>query len=144
MHWIWCSMHWILFWVKVHWKPWQLSNLIYGADVKRPVSNQFSVTAKFEISNGTSIMELQRSIINSTDNYKVNGEVFENLFNFQNRATILKLTNNFSNIFRMQTLHKYHTDHLEAIERTIFPIDNQMRKYEKTPKRVSKLNNQKL
>lgn len=52
----------------------RLGELIHGAAIGRPVSNRCSVTAKFDLDNGTQI-EFQRSVINSSADYKVNGKV---------------------------------------------------------------------
>lgn len=52
----------------------RLGELIHGAAIGRPVSNRCSVTAKFDLDNGTQI-EFQRSVINSSADYKINGKV---------------------------------------------------------------------
>lgn len=52
----------------------RLSELIHGAAIGRPVSNRCSVTAKFELENG-SLMDFQRSVINSSADYRINGKV---------------------------------------------------------------------
>lgn len=52
----------------------RLSELIHGAAIGRPVSNRCSVTAKFEMEDGTQI-NFQRSVISSSADYKINGKV---------------------------------------------------------------------
>lgn len=52
----------------------RLGELIHGAAIGRPVSNRCSVTAKFEMDGGRAEpMEFQRSVINSSADYKING-----------------------------------------------------------------------
>ncbi|KAJ6630190.1 Structural maintenance of chromosomes protein 1A [Pseudolycoriella hygida] len=55
----------------------RLGELIHGAAIGRPVSNRCSVTAKFELDDGTYI-EFQRSVINSSADYKINGKGVQN------------------------------------------------------------------
>lgn len=52
----------------------RLGELIHGAAIGRPVSNRCSVTAKFDLDDGSQI-EFQRSVINSSADYKINGKV---------------------------------------------------------------------
>lgn len=57
----------------------RLSELIHGAAIGRPVSNRCAVTAKFEMNVGSSdgadgtLIEFQRSVVNSSADYKING-----------------------------------------------------------------------
>ncbi|XP_053671358.1 structural maintenance of chromosomes protein 1A [Anopheles nili] len=56
----------------------KLTDLINGASIGRPVSNRASVTAKFIISNktdGTVEKNFQRSVINASSEYRINGSV---------------------------------------------------------------------
>lgn len=53
----------------------RLGELIHGAAIGRPVSNRCSVTAKFVLEDETQV-DFQRSVINSSADYKLNGKVF--------------------------------------------------------------------
>ncbi len=51
----------------------RLSDLIHGASISRPVSNRASVTAIFEMEDGSE-KKFTRSIIGSSSDHKINGE----------------------------------------------------------------------
>lgn len=59
----------------------RLGELIHGAAIGRPVSNRCSVTAKFVLEDGSQV-DFQRSVINSSADYKLNGRVIT-IYNLQ-------------------------------------------------------------